>query len=153
MMFGHVETREERIEHLISIRELQKEKPDGHIGFMSFIPWPYYEAGTTLEKTGMVKNIPTALEHVRLIAISRIVLHNIPNIQASWLTVGPDTASLCLHAGANDLGSIMIEENVVSAAGASYSSGVEELQEVIRKAGFTPRKRNQDFTDYREVRS
>lgn len=151
MMFGHVETREERIDHLISIRELQKEKPEGHIGFMSFIPWPYLEAGTTLKKTSLVKNIPTTIEYIRLIAISRIVLHNIPNIQASWLTVGPDTASLCLHAGANDLGSIMIEENVVSAAGASYSSGAEELQDMIRKASFISRKRNQDFTDYKEV--
>jgi len=152
MMFGHVETRKERIDHLISIRDLQKEKPEGSPGFKSFIPWPYYEAGTTLEKTGMVKEIPTALEYIRLIVISRIILHNIPNIQASWLTVGPDTASLCLHAGANDLGSIMIEENVVSAAGASYTSGAEDLQNLIRKAGFTPRKRNQDFSDYEEVK-
>ncbi|MBN2727589.1 MAG: dehypoxanthine futalosine cyclase [Bacteroidales bacterium] len=153
MMFGHVETVEERIDHLISIRELQSEKPTGSPGFMSFIPWPFYDVGTTLEKTGLVKKLPTAIGYIRLISIARIVLHNISNIQASWLTVGPETASLCLHSGANDLGSIMIEENVVSAAGASYSSGAEELQEVIRKAGFTPRKRNQDFTDYREERT
>jgi cyclic dehypoxanthinyl futalosine synthase len=120
---------------------------------MSFIPWPFYDVGTTLEKTGLVKKLPTAIEYIRLIAIARIVLHNISNIQASWLTVGPETASLCLHSGANDLGSIMIEENVVSAAGASYSSGAEELQEVIRQAGFFPRKRNQDFSDYKEERT
>ncbi|MEI8006812.1 MAG: dehypoxanthine futalosine cyclase, partial [Bacteroidota bacterium] len=87
----------------------------------------------------------TSEEYIRMIAISRIMLPNIPNIQASWLTVGKETAQLCLQAGANDFGSIMIEENVVSSAGAHYSMDAEGIQQAIGEAGFEPQLRNQDF--------
>jgi len=147
MMFGHVETMEERIEHMIRIRSLQKEKPLGAPGFLSFIPWPFYGKDTTLEKAGLVNKSVTPVEYIRLIATARLVLNNISNIQASWLTVGKTTAAVCLWAGANDLGSIMIEENVVSSAGASYRMNESEMQQLILDSGFFPRRRNQDFTD------
>lgn len=147
MMFGHVETLEERIEHMIRIRELQKEKPENAPGFLSFIPWPFYGKDTALEKAGLVDKSVTPVEYIRLIATARLVLNNIPNIQASWLTVGKTTASVCLYAGANDLGSIMIEENVVSSAGASYRMNADEMLQLISDSGFEPRRRNQDFTD------
>lgn len=145
MMFGHVETIEERIEHLCLLRQLQEEKPSEALGFLAFIPWPFRGKGTTLEKRFGVKGDVTPEEYIRTIAISRIMLYNIDNIQASWLTVGKDTAQLCLHAGANDFGSIMIEEHVVSAAGADYKFDAAGIQQAIREAGFTPRKRNQRY--------
>jgi cyclic dehypoxanthinyl futalosine synthase len=145
MMFGHIETIEERIQHLLYVREVQDEKPEGSVGFISFIPWPFQHEGTTLQKLyGLSKSV-TAEDYVRMIAISRLMLPNVPNIQASWLTVGKDTAQLCLHAGANDFGSIMIEENVVSVAGANYKFDEEGIQRAIREAGFQPQLRNQQF--------
>ena len=144
MMFGHIETWEERIEHLIRLREVQQDKPEGHHGFTAFIPWPIIAGGTKLAKEVELQPI-LPVEYVRTIAISRILLHNIRNIQASWLTVGKATAQLCLHAGANDLGSIMIEENVVSSAGASYQMNASEMQKAIADAGFTPQLRNQAY--------
>lgn len=150
MMFGHVETIEERIEHLILIRDVQSKKPAGSKGFIAFIPWPFQDKGTILQKVKGVHNKVTAEEYVRMIALSRIMLPNIKNIQASWLTVGKKTAQICLHAGANDFGSIMIEENVVSAAGASHRFTYKTIQESIREAGFTPRLRNQQY-EYREI--
>ena len=146
MMFGHVETPAERIEHLIRIRDLQSEKPDVAPGFVSFIPWPFYGDNTTLQKEGLVKDFPSPIAYIRLIALSRLLLNNIPNIQASWLTVGKTTAAVCLWAGANDLGSIMIEENVVSSAGAAYRLDANEMQQLIVGSGFVPRRRNQDFS-------
>ena len=144
MMFGHIETMRERIEHLVLLRDVQAEKPQSVPGFMAFIPWPFMSAGTQLEKE--INTLPIMpVEYVRTIAISRIMLNNIDNIQASWLTVGKETAQLCLHAGANDLGSIMIEENVVSAAGASFKMDSFEIQRTIIEAGFTPRLRNQAY--------
>ncbi|HSN50307.1 MAG TPA: cyclic dehypoxanthinyl futalosine synthase [Bacteroidales bacterium] len=145
MMFGHVETLEERLEHLVAIRKVQAEKPSGSKGFLSFIPWPFQDAHTMLRRKKGITNQVTPEEYIRMIAISRIMLPNIPNIQASWLTVGKDTAQLCLHAGANDFGSIMIEENVVSSAGATNSFDAEGIQQAIRDAGFTPRRRDQQF--------
>ena len=145
MMFGHIETLEERLEHMVGIREVQAQKPAGHKGFLSFIPWPFQDEGTVLLKKFGISNHVTSEEYIRLIAISRIMLPNIPNIQASWLTVGKETAQLCLHAGANDFGSIMIEENVVSSAGAHNSMDAEGMQRAIREAGFIPQLRNQDF--------
>lgn len=145
MMFGHIETIEERIDHIIKIRDLQAEKPIGSPGFLSFIPWPFQSKDTRIEKNMPNLHSVTASEYIRMIAISRILLHNIPNIQASWLTVGPDVASVCLHAGANDMGSIMIEENVVSAAGAEYSLDAAGIQKLIRSSGFEPFQRNQQF--------
>ena len=116
MMFGHIETLEERFEHLVWLREVQSEKPVDADGFLAFIPWPFMDDGTLLKRLRGIQNNVSADEYLRMIAISRIMLPNIKNIQASWLTVGKETAQLCLHGGANDFGSIMIEENVVSAA-------------------------------------
>lgn len=144
MMFGHIETIEERIQHLIHIREVQAEKPASAPGFTAFIPWPIMSEGTELGKETTISPI-LPVEYVRTIAISRIMLNNVNNIQASWLTVGKETAQLCLHAGANDLGSIMIEENVVSAAGASWKMDSAEIQKTIKDAGFTPALRNQAY--------
>jgi cyclic dehypoxanthinyl futalosine synthase len=146
MMFGHIETLEERMDHLILLRDLQEERPKGHRGFLSFIPWPFQDENTVLQKKFGIANRVTPEEYIRMIAISRILLTGIPNIQASWLTVGKDTAQMCLHAGANDFGSIMIEENVVSVAGARNTFDADGIQQAIREAGFEPRRRNQDFT-------
>jgi len=145
MMFGHIETLDERIQHLVFIREVQDEKPENAAGFISFIPWPFQSEGTSLQKLHHITNVASGEEYVRLLAISRLMLPNVPNIQASWLTVGKDTAQLCLHAGANDFGSIMIEENVVSVAGANYKFDEEGIQRAIREAGFEPQLRNQQF--------
>jgi len=145
MMFGHIETLEERILHMVSLREVQDARPRGAKGFISFIPWPFQHEGTTLQKQFGITNSVTAEEYVRTIAISRLMLPNIPNIQASWLTVGKDTAQVCLHGGANDFGSIMIEENVVSVAGANYTFDEAGIQQAIREAGFEPQLRNQQF--------
>ena len=145
MMFGHVETREERIQHLIHLRSLQEQKPEGHFGFIAFIPWPFQDKGTVLSDKFGVKNNVNGPEYIRTIAISRIMLNNINNIQSSILTVGKEIAMLSLHAGANDLGSIMIEENVVSVAGASFRFDSSEIQAIIREAGFIPRRRNQKY--------
>ena len=145
MMFGHIETIEERMEHLIKIRDVQAEKPENATGFISFIPWPFQDEGTNLQQNENVYNTTTSEEYIRMIALSRIMLPNVPNIQASWLTVGANTGQICLQAGANDFGSIMIEENVVSAAGAEYSFDKEGIQKAIKEAGFTPRLRNQKY--------
>lgn len=150
MMLGHVETLEERFEHLVWLREVQTEKPDSAAGFIAFIPWPFQDEGTLLRRIKGVRNQVTAEEYIRTIAVSRLMLPNIPNIQASWLTVGKEVAQLCLHAGANDFGSIMIEENVVSAAGAPHRFTSNGIQEAIREAGFRPQLRNQQY-GYREV--
>ena len=150
MMFGHEETLEERFEHLISLRQVQSEKPKNAYGFLAFIPWTFQDVDTLLQKIRGINNLTTAEEYIRMIAISRIMLPNIKNIQASWLTVGPETAQICLHAGANDFGSIMIEENVVSAAGAPHRFTSRTIQESIREAGFEPQLRTQEY-DYREL--
>ena len=150
MMFGHIETLEERFEHLVWIRQVQSEKPADSEGFLAFIPWPFMDDGTLLNRIRGIKNNVSADEYLRMIAISRIMLPNIKNIQASWLTVGKETAQLCLHAGANDFGSIMIEENVVSAAGAPHRFTYKSIQESILKAGFEPQLRRQDYT-FREI--
>ena len=150
MMFGHIETLEERFEHLVWIRQVQSEKPADADGFLAFIPWPFMDDGTLLNRIRGIKNNVSADEYLRMIAISRIMLPNIKNIQASWLTVGKETAQLCLHGGANDFGSIMIEENVVSAAGAPHRFTYKSIQESIRKAGFEPQLRRQDYT-FREI--
>jgi cyclic dehypoxanthinyl futalosine synthase len=150
MMFGHVETIEERFDHLVRIRQVQNEKPASANGFLAFIPWPYQDDGTLLNRVKGVKNEVTAQEYLRMLSLSRIMLPNITNIQASWLTVGPEVAQVCLHAGANDFGSIMIEENVVSAAGAPFRFSSEEIQRAIQEAGFVPRLRDQLYR-FREV--
>ncbi len=150
MMFGHVETIRERFEHLVKIREVQAKKPKDAKGFLAFIPWTFQDVDTLLTRIRGVHNLTTPEEYIRMIAISRIMLPNIKNIQASWLTVGKQTAQLCLNGGANDFGSIMIEENVVSAAGAPHRFTSRTIQEAIREAGFEPQLRNQQY-EWREI--
>ncbi|WP_443946513.1 CofH family radical SAM protein [Pedobacter sp. AW1-32] len=150
MMFGHVETIEERFEHLVWVRQVQSEKPADANGFLAFIPWPFQDDGTLLKRLRGISNNVTADEYIRMIALSRIMLPNVKNIQASWLTVGKATAQLCLHAGANDFGSIMIEENVVSAAGAPHRFTASGIQKSIREAGFEPQLRGQKY-NYRDL--
>ncbi len=145
MMFGHVETIYERFEHLVWLREAQEQKPKNSKGFLAFIPWPFMDDGTLLNRLKGIKNNVTSDEYIRMIALSRIMLPNIINIQASWLTVGKATAQICLHAGANDFGSIMIEENVVSAAGAPHRFTYKQIQESIKEAGFEPQLRTQQY--------
>ena len=150
MMFGHVETLEERFEHLVWLREVQAEKPADANGFLAFIPWPFQDDGTLLKKVRGITNQVTGDEYIRMIALSRIMLPNIKNIQASWLTVGKQVAQICLQAGANDFGSIMIEENVVSAAGAPHRFTSKGIQEAIREAGFEPQLRTQQY-EFRDL--
>lgn len=150
MMFGHVETLEERFIHLERIREVQSRKPADAKGFLAFIPWTFQDVDTLLAKIRGVQNLTTSDEYIRMIAISRIMLPNVINIQASWLTVGKQTAQICLHAGANDFGSIMLEENVVSAAGAPHRFTYKTIQEAIEEAGFIPQLRNQQY-GFREL--
>jgi cyclic dehypoxanthinyl futalosine synthase len=139
MMFGHVETVEERIEHLMAIRDLQ----DRTGGFTAFIPWTFQPGHTRLPLTEA-----KGVEYLRTLALSRLVLDNIPNVQASWVTQGSKVAQLALYFGANDLGSTMIEENVVAATGVSHRLSLEEMKQLIRSAGFTPCQRD---TLYRPV--
>ena len=150
MMFGHVETIEERFIHLARIREVQSKKPEHAKGFLAFIPWTFQDVDTLLARIRGVHNLTTSEEYIRMIALSRIMLPNIKNIQASWLTVGRQTAQICLHAGANDFGSIMIEENVVSAAGAPHRFTYRTIQNAIQEAGFEPQLRNQQY-EWREI--
>jgi cyclic dehypoxanthinyl futalosine synthase len=145
MMFGHVETLEERFDHLLKIREVQSRKPEHANGFLAFIAWTFQDVDTLLQKIRGVQNLTTAEEYIRMVAISRIMLPNIKNIQASWLTVGKKVAQMCLHGGANDFGSIMLEENVVSAAGAPHRFTYKSIQDAIREAGFEPQLRNQEY--------
>jgi cyclic dehypoxanthinyl futalosine synthase len=150
MMFGHIETVYERFEHLVLLRQVQSEKPAHAKGFLAFIPWPFQDEGTLLNRLKNIRNQVTSEEYIRMLALSRIMLPNIENIQASWLTVGKETAQLCLHAGANDFGSIMIEENVVSAAGAPHRFTYKSIQKAIEEAGFIPQLRNQQY-EFREL--
>ncbi len=152
MMFGTIETNLERMEHLADLRQVQSEKPTDANGFLAFIPWPFQDEDTILKKIKRARNASTGDEYVRTIAMSRIMLPNVVNIQASWLTVGKQVAQLCLHAGANDFGSIMIEENVVSAAGAAFRFTADGIQQAIRDAGYTPQLRNQQY-EYRTLPS
>lgn len=150
MMFGHVETIQERFEHLVKLREIQSRKPENAKGFIAFIPWTFQDVDTLLTRIRGVHNLTTPEEYIRMIAMSRIMLPNIKNIQASWLTVGKNVAQICLNAGANDFGSIMIEENVVSAAGAPHRFTSKGIQEAIKEAGFEPQLRNQQY-EFRQI--
>src|SRR5665647_1708218 len=134
----------------LKLREVQAKKPEGAKGFLAFIPWTFQDVDTLLTKIRGVQNLTTPEEYIRMIAMSRIMLPNVKNIQASWLTVGKEVAQLCLHAGANDFGSIMIEENVVSAAGAPHRFTSKGIQEAIREAGFEPQLRNQQY-EFRKI--
>jgi cyclic dehypoxanthinyl futalosine synthase len=150
MMFGHIETNYERMEHLVWLREVQDKKPAHAKGFLAFIPWPFMDEDTILQRLINKRSTYTGDEYIRMIAMSRIMLPNVVNIQASWLTVGKQVAQTCLHAGANDFGSIMIEENVVSAAGAAFRFTADGIQKAIAEAGFEPQLRNQQY-EYRDL--
>jgi cyclic dehypoxanthinyl futalosine synthase len=147
MMFGHIESIYERFEHLVWIRDVQEEKPKDAKGFLAFIPWPFQDDGTLLKRVKGITNNVSDDEYIRMLALSRIMLPNIENIQASWLTVGKQTAQICLHAGANDFGSIMIEENVVSVAGAPHRFTYKTIQDAITEAGFEPQLRTQQYEE------
>ncbi len=138
MMFGHVETLEERLEHLLRLRDLQ----DRTKGFTAFIPWPFQPDNTALADLPKA----TAFTYLKTLAWSRIVLDNIPNIQASWVTQGPKIAQISLFFGANDFGSTMIEENVVAAAGVSFRLSEAEIRSIVKDAGYVPRQRTMDYT-------
>ena len=129
---------------------MQAEKPKDAKGFLAFIPWPFQDDGTLLKRVKGITNTVSADEYIRMLALSRIMLPNIDNIQASWLTVGKQTAQICLHGGANDFGSIMIEENVVSVAGAPHRFTYKTIQDAIKEAGFEPQLRNQQY-GFRDV--
>jgi cyclic dehypoxanthinyl futalosine synthase len=134
MMFGHVETIEERIEHLQRIRDQQ----DRSGGFTAFICWTFQPQHTVLK----VKNPTGVAEYLRTLALSRIFLDNIENVQSSWVTQGPDIGQVALRYGANDFGSVMMEENVVSSAGTTFRLNAGEIESLIRGAGYEPRRRN-----------
>ena len=136
MMFGCGETLEERVNQLEVIRRIQEETG----GFTAFIPWTFQRENTSLGRT--LKEEATAVEYLKTLAVSRLYLERIENIQSSWVTQGLKTCQLGLRFGANDVGSVMIEENVVAAAGAHHRSTEEELRRVIRDAGFVPKQRD-----------
>ncbi len=136
MMYGHVETIEERVEHLTRLRELQDETG----GFTAFITWSYQP-----EHTELGGSEATGIEYLRMLALARIVLDNFPNLQASWVTQGGKVGQLSLAFGANDMGSVMIEENVVRAAGASYCMDEIEIVRNIENAGFIAKRRNMHY--------
>lgn len=134
MMFGHIETLAERIEHLDRIRQLQDETG----GFTAFIAWTFQPGNTAMAEV----HKQGAFAYLKTLAVARLYLDNFLNIQASWVTQGMRVGQLALRFGANDMGSLMIEENVVAAAGTSFRTTEEEMRTVIREAGYVPRKRN-----------
>jgi cyclic dehypoxanthinyl futalosine synthase len=150
MMFGHIETIEERVEHLRLLRELQDETG----GFTAYICWTFQPENTPLGRMqqfppgydgppdGKHLKLAGAHDYLRTLAISRVFLDNIPNIQSSWVTQGPSIGQLALFFGANDMGSVMMEENVVSAAGTTYRLNEPEIRRLITDAGWQPAKRN-----------
>ncbi|MDO5674334.1 MAG: cyclic dehypoxanthinyl futalosine synthase [bacterium] len=141
MMFGHIESLEERLEHLERVRDLQ----DKTGGFTAFIPWPFQPDHTPIAAARKIEKA-SAVQYLRMLALSRIFLDNVINIQASWVTQGPKIAQLSLFFGANDFGSTMIEENVVAAAGVHFRLSEEEIRRLVQDAGFTPRQRLMDYT-------
>ena len=134
MMFGHVETIEDRVEHLRRIRDQQ----DRSGGFTAFICWTFQPQHTVLK----VKQRTGVSEYLRVQALARIFLDNIENIQSSWVTQGPDIGQIALKYGANDFGSVMMEENVVSSAGTTFRLDARQIESLIRDAGYEPRRRN-----------
>jgi cyclic dehypoxanthinyl futalosine synthase len=142
MMFGTGETIEQRMNHFDLVRQIQEDTG----GFTAFIPWAYQRENTSLGN--FVKQEATAVEYLKMLALSRLYLENILNIQSSWVTPGLKTCQLGLRFGGNDVGSIMIEENVVSAAGAHHRASEEELRRLIRDAGFIPKQRDTLYRTY-----
>jgi cyclic dehypoxanthinyl futalosine synthase len=145
MMYGHVETVADRVEHMRRIRELQDETG----GFRAFISWTFQNDGNRLAGKVAPDDMPTSFDYLLTQAVSRIYLDNVPHIQSSWVTQGLKIGQVALQFGADDLGSVMIEENVVSAAGTTYRTSTEELVHLIKSLGKTPVQRD---TLYREVR-
>jgi cyclic dehypoxanthinyl futalosine synthase len=142
MMFGVDESIEERMNHFDLVRNIQEESG----GFTAFIPWAFQRENTSLGR--FVKHEATAVEYLKMLALSRVYFENILNIQSSWVTPGLKTCQLGLRFGGNDVGSIMIEENVVSAAGAHHRATEEELRRLIRDAGFVPKQRDTLYRTY-----
>jgi cyclic dehypoxanthinyl futalosine synthase len=138
MMFGALEERKHIIEHILRIRDAQDETK----GFYAFILWTFQGENTELAKKNPDMQPTSGAEYLRVLAVSRLMMDNIPNIQGSWVTMGPKIGQISLHYGANDMGSIMIEENVVSAAGTSYTLDRANMIELIRRSGFTPVQRD-----------
>src|SRR4051812_34764911 len=137
MMFGHVETVEERVEHLQRVRDQQ----DRSGGFTAFICWTFQPQHTVLK----VKQPTGVSEYLRTQALGRIFLDNIQNVQSSWVTQGPGIGQVALRYGANDFGSVMMEENVVSAAGTTFRLNAQKIESLIRDAGYEPRRRNNSY--------
>lgn len=137
MMYGSVDTEEDRIEHLVKTRALQDETG----GFTAFIPWSFQPDGTELP--GIER--ASAFDYLRTVAVSRLMLDNIPHMQASWVTQGPKVAQVALRYGLNDFGSTMMEENVVSSAGCAFTMPIEEIERLIREAGYTPMRRTTQY--------
>jgi cyclic dehypoxanthinyl futalosine synthase len=138
MMFGGIESLSDRVEHMRRIRSLQDETG----GFRAFIPWTFQDEHTRMEGAASSSGI----DYLMTLAVSRLYLDNVDNIQASWVTQGLKVAQVAMAFGANDLGSTMIEENVVAAAGVSYRVGREELVRAIEAAGWNPVQRRHDYT-------
>jgi cyclic dehypoxanthinyl futalosine synthase len=136
MMFGHAETLADRVEHLLRLREQQ----DKTGGFTAFIPWPFQSGNS-----GMEFECTSGLDYLKTLAISRIVLDNFDNIQSSWVTQGPKIGQMALYYGANDMGSTMIEENVVRSAGTSFQMTEDEIRRLIHDAGYKPQRRNMRY--------
>ena len=136
MMYGSVDTLEDRVEHLIRSRDLQDETG----GFTAFIPWSFQPDGTELEGERA-----SAFDYLRTVAVARLLLDNIPHMQASWVTQGPKVAQVALRYGLNDFGSTMMEENVVSSAGCAFTMPIEEMERLIRDAGYTPMRRTTQY--------
>ena len=155
MMFGGLESIEERVEHFARVREVQDEAlAGGHLGFRAFIPWSFQPGNTELAEealaaSGEAMTAASGWEYLRTLAVARLFLDSVRNIQASWVTQGGKIGQVALAFGANDMGSTMIEENVVAAAGTRFMLAREELVRLIRDAGYTPVQRD---TLYREVR-
>ena len=145
MMYGHVETLEERVEHMRLIRELQDETR----GFRAFISWTFQDDGNRLGERVPREAMPTSFDYLLTQAVSRIYLDNVDHIQSSWVTQGLKIGQVALSFGADDMGSVMIEENVVSAAGTTHCTSTEELVHLIRSLGKTPVQRD---TLYRDVK-
>jgi cyclic dehypoxanthinyl futalosine synthase len=142
MMFGTGETIEQRMNHFDIVRQIQEDTG----GFTAFIPWAFQRELTSLGR--FVKEEATSVEYLKMLALSRIYLENILNIQSSWVTPGLKTCQVGLKFGGNDVGSIMIEENVVSAAGTHHQASEEELRRLIRDAGFVPKQRDSLYYKY-----
>ena len=155
MMFGGVETLEERVEHFARVRDVQDQAvAGGHVGFRAFIPWSFQPGNTALAEdefaaSGVEMTAASGWDYLRTLAVSRLFLDSVVNIQASWVTQGGKVGQIALAFGANDLGSTMIEENVVAAAGTKFMLARDELVRLIRDAGYTPVQRD---TLYGEVR-